>query len=87
MTAEVLGQAELAPIDPGRILFGHAGRITLERHTHVGVVRVVADPLEGPAARNLDRAPVMIVVPGFEHCLRYGLRRGEQAEVPGSVER
>jgi len=73
-------ELELALIEPGRVRFGHVWRLAHEGHLDVGVVRLVEGVLHGPAAGNLDLAPLTGVGTGV------GIRSRQQLETPSVIE-
>ena len=51
------GDRERPPVHTSRVAIGKPRRRSVERHLHVRVVRMVADPLQGPVAGHRQRRP------------------------------
>ena len=91
----VAGDGQEGPVGARRILLGHGGRLAVERHLHVRVVRQVeprravlmVERLRGPRPGHLDLLPVRVVeLRGLEPPRQQVGPMG-QAELPRAVER
>ena len=78
---------QAAPVDAGGVALGQTGRRTSERHPHIGVLREIADVLQGPVAGHGDLRPSASGCRADDGGGRNLVRCVEQSEVPPPVQR